>query len=670
MVSFLQLFKSIPFYIRVLFIIVLICLILSTISIIFWLKWFSSTNNSLNDLINNRKNYLTIEESKYLVLKDFQNSVHYRIDSNSAQSLPTNDSCNHFNCFDVYRCGNHENGIDLNEELISVYIYPSINYIDSNQRSISSPISQQFWQLLKAITDSPYYTSNPNNACLFIPNIDFLNQNNVRLEESSQILASLSHWNQKGTNHLIFNMISGSFPDYDTRLDVNVGNAIIAGAGFDSWTYRPTFDVPIPFYSTFSDQKFDENSVLAKKRKWFIVCAQIDSVSPLAEQILIQLESQNSDNIIVLGNECSSNSNTNDTHFKMCNNRRKIEVNYPLILTESTFCLIMKTAILGHPILSDSLMSGCIPVIIIDNYILPFEEKIDWKRFSIRIWEHSLHNLFDILKSFSQNKIIEMREQTVFIWKSYFSSMKTIGMTTLKIINERIFPNSAQPSEHWNKAHSSALYKEYALISPKLSSRQSFGFTAVILTYDRLESLYEVIRSVVKAVSCVKVLVIWNNQLKSPPQLNKWPNIRVPLQVIVTKENKLSNRFYPYDSIDTDAILAIDDDIVMLTPDELEFGYQVWREFPDRIVGFPSRVHRWDDKTSKWKYESEWTNDISMVLTGAAFYHKVRHYFLIQFIYCKSYCVNRIVNTLVLQSFIHKHNAKSNQVMGRPTNEL
>jgi glucuronyl/N-acetylglucosaminyl transferase EXT2 len=602
------------------------------------LKWFSSinsTNNSSNDLINNRRNDLTIEESKYLVLKDFQNSVDYIVDEKSAQSLPTNDSCNHFNCFDVYRCGNHENGIDLNEELISVYIYPSINYIDSNSRPISSRISEEFWELLKAITDSPYYTSNPSNACLFIPNIDFLNQNNVRLEESQQILASLSHWNQKGTNHLIFNMISGSFPDYNTRLDVNVGNAIIAGAGFDSWTYRPTFDVPIPFFSIFSDkyrnEKFDENSVLAKERKWFIVCAQIDSVSPLAEQILIQLESQHSDNIIVLGNQCSSNSNanTNDTHFKMCNNRRKIEVNYPEILTESTFCLIMKTPILGHPILSDSLMSGCIPVIIIDNYILPFEEKIDWKRFSIRIWEHSLNNLFDILKSFSQNKIIEMREQTVFIWKSYFSSMKAIAMTTLKIINERIFPNSAQPSEHWNKAHSSALYKEYALISPKLSSRQSFGFTAVILTYDRLESLYEVIRSVVKAVSCVKVLVIWNNQPKSPPQLNKWPNIRVPLQVIVTKENKLSNRFYPYDSIDTDAILAIDDDIVMLTPDELEFGYQVWREFPDRIVGFPSRVHRWDNKTSKWKYESEWTNDVSMVLTGAAFYHKVRHSFLI-----------------------------------------
>lgn len=37
----------------------------------------------------------------------------------------------------------------------------------------------------------------------------------------------------------------------------------------------------------------------------------------------------------------------------------------------------------------------------------------------------------------------------------------------------------------------------------------------------------------------------------------------------------LHGRFYPYNEIETEAILAIDDDILMLTPDELEFGFQV-----------------------------------------------------------------------------------------------
>ena len=37
----------------------------------------------------------------------------------------------------------------------------------------------------------------------------------------------------------------------------------------------------------------------------------------------------------------------------------------------------------------------------------------------------------------------------------------------------------------------------------------------------------------------------------------------------------LHGRFYPFNEIETEAILAIDDDILMLTPDELEFGFQV-----------------------------------------------------------------------------------------------
>ena len=56
----------------------------------------------------------------------------------------------------------------------------------------------------------------------------------------------------------------------------------------------------------------------------------------------------------------------------------------------------------------------------------------------------------------------------------------------------------------------------------------------------------------------------------------------------------------------------------------MRFCLQVWREFPDRLVGYPGRLHLWDHEMHKWKYESEWTNEVSMVLTGAAFYHKVR----------------------------------------------
>ena len=51
----------------------------------------------------------------------------------------------------------------------------------------------------------------------------------------------------------------------------------------------------------------------------------------------------------------------------------------------------------------------------------------------------------------------------------------------------------------------------------------------------------------------------------------------------------------------------------------------VWREARDRIVGFPGRYHAWDIPHQSWLYNSNYSCELSMVLTGAAFFHKVRY---------------------------------------------
>lgn len=39
-------------------------------------------------------------------------------------------------------------------------------------------------------------------------------------------------------------------------------------------------------------------------------------------------------------------------------------------------------------------------------------------------------------------------------------------------------------------------------------------------------------------------------------------------------------------------------------------------------MGYPARSHFWDNNKERWGYTSKWTNDYSMVLTGAAIYHR------------------------------------------------
>lgn len=131
------------------------------------------------------------------------------------------------------------------------------------------------------------------------------------------------------------------------------------------------------------------------------------------------------------------------------------------------------------------------------------------------------------------------------------------------------------------------------------------------------------------------VLVVWNN-VDRPPS-GPWPQLHVPLIFVRPQRNSLNNRFFPYAQIRTEAVLMLDDDID-LKHHEIVFAFKsVWRENRDRIVGFPARYHARYTSTmmadenkeqqmslnSPLFYNSNHTCQFSMVLTGAAFLHKV-----------------------------------------------
>ena len=53
-----------------------------------------------------------------------------------------------------------------------------------------------------------------------------------------------------------------------------------------------------------------------------------------------------------------------------------------------------------------------------------------------------------------------------------------------------------------------------------MSIAKNMGYTAVILTFDRLPSLFRVIGNLGKTKSLAKIVIIWNNQEKAPPKGN------------------------------------------------------------------------------------------------------------------------------------------------------
>ena len=90
-------------------------------------------------------------------------------------------------------------------------------------------------------------------------------------------------------------------------------------------------------------------------------------------------------------------------------------------------------------------------------------------------------------------------------------------------------------------------------------------FTIVILTYRREEILTNLLSSYLKLPYLNSILIIWNSLDITPSSefVNKFYFYLTSkrLRVIQSKVNSLNNRFLPYNYIETDAVLSLDDDV-------------------------------------------------------------------------------------------------------------
>ena len=513
----------------------------------------------------------------------------------------TKGNCHHYNCFNVYQCG------DGNHKKALVHIPKPYRVVSKDSRQISPPLTSDFVDILEAIVESEFYTDDPSEACVLFPAFNLMNEEQLDPPMASKAIASLPHWNE-GENNLLLSFVTGG----SDSLRMAHGAAMVAAAGLSTFSYRNQFDIALPFYTTMQEKSLKRSE--SRKSKYLTVVQGTDLEPKLLEKV------QHNTNV---GMFYPTRLDPSNEEFREDKNGKRIATS--VVLSQSRFCFIgrEKHGRLTTPMLMAALHAGCVPIIAIDSLVLPFSETVDWKRFSIRFYEHDAHKISDFLSQMSEERYRQMHMQLNFVYDKYFKDLRTITQTTLTILSERIFPQHSKTYMDWN------LHIGEKVSSPILSKSKppaEDGFTAVILTHDRVESLYQVIKSVSQTPSLAKIVVVWNNQDKGPPPLSEFPVISKNITIVRTSANLLTNRFHPYPDIQTEAVLSLDDDINMLTSDEFEFGYQTWREFPDRIVGFPSRTHVWNNVTGQWKYESEWLNQVSMVLTGASFYHKYWHY--------------------------------------------
>ncbi|XP_048183239.1 exostosin-like 1 isoform X2 [Corvus hawaiiensis] len=497
-------------------------------------------------------------------------------------SVYRSSRCRMETCFDFSRCEKHG---------FKVFTYP---------QERGQPVSETYGKILSSIERSRYHTANPEEACLFILSIDTLDRDHLSgqyVQNVDEKIRSFPLWNG-GRNHLIFNLYSGTWPDYAGDLGFDIGQAILAKASFDTESFRPGFDVSIPLFSKDHPQRGRDRGWLHQdsvppKKKYLLVFKGKRYLTGIGSSTRNALHHIHNGKDIISLTTCKHGKDWEKHKDTRCDkdNIDYERFDYQELLHNSTFCIVPRGRRLGSFRFLEALQAACIPVLLSDGWELPFAEAIDWGKAAVVGSERLLLQIPSAVRCIHPERVLAFQQQTQFLWDAYFSSVDKIVHTTLE--------HGYSPSKK---------------------------FTAFIRAASQAGSLSQPILRLIQAVSgsqyCAQIVVLWSCE-KPPPPSGKWPQTTVPLTIIQGRR-QLSDRFFPFEAIQTDAVLSLDED-TSLSTSEVDFAFLVWRSFPERIVGFPTQSHFWDPKQGRWGYTSRWTNELSIVLTAAAFYHRYYH---------------------------------------------
>ena len=142
-------------------------------------------------------------------------------------------SCRMDTCFDASLCRGRG---------LRVYVYPPAK---------GEKVSESYQNILAAVAGSRFHTADPERACLFVLSLDTLDRDQLSPQYVHNLrakVAALALWND-GRNHLVFNLYSGTWPDYTEDLGFDLGQAMLAKASLSTEHFRPGFDVSLPLFS-------------------------------------------------------------------------------------------------------------------------------------------------------------------------------------------------------------------------------------------------------------------------------------------------------------------------------------------------------------------------------------------------------------------------------------
>lgn len=92
---------------------------------------------------------------------------------------------------------------------------------------------------------------------------------------------------------------------------------------------------------------------------------------------------------------------------------------YFKLMGRSKFCLCPSGYEVASPRVVTAIFVGCVPVIISDNYTLPFSDVLNWRKFSIHIPSKRIPEIKKILEGIHYNKYMKMQARVAKVQKHF-----------------------------------------------------------------------------------------------------------------------------------------------------------------------------------------------------------------------------------------------------------